>query len=307
MTNHWIDIRNSDVILVMGSNAAENHPISFKWVMDAKDRGATLISVDPRFTRTSARADLYAPVRSGADIPFLGGMINYILQNDLYHADYVRLYTNATFILNKDFKLPADLDGVFSGYDPEKRKYDKKAWAFETDASGEVRKDPKMTNPMSVLQLMKKHYSRYDLDTVSSITGTPKELLQKVYEIYASTGKPDRVATIMYAMGWTQHTVGTQNIRTMAIIQLLLGNIGRAGGGVNALRGESNVQGSTDHCLLFHILPGYQCRAIDAGRIQRAIHAHDQGALECQLVGELSQVLRQPPEGPFWRQRDKGE
>jgi formate dehydrogenase major subunit len=257
MTNHWIDIRNSDVILVMGSNAAENHPISFKWVTEAMDKGATLISVDPRFTRTSAAANIYAPIRSGADIPFLGGMINYILENKLYHEDYVRLYTNATFLVNKDFKMPGELDGVFSGYDRSKRKYDKKAWAFQTDADGVVVKDEGMSDPMSVFQLLKKHYSRYTIDRVSEVSGTPKEKLEQIYRAYGSTGKANRVATIMYAMGWTQHTVGTQNIRTMAMIQLLLGNIGRAGGGVNALRGESNVQGSTDHCLLFHILPGY--------------------------------------------------
>jgi len=257
MTNHWIDLRNADVILIMGSNAAENHPISFKWVLEAKDKGATIISVDPRFTRTSAQADIYAPMRSGTDIPFLGGMINYILQKDLGHRDYIRLYTNGTFLVNEDFQMPGELDGIFSGYDPEKRKYDKTAWAFQTAADGSARKDPSLRDPQCVYQLLKKHYSRYDVDTVSAITGTPKADLLKVYEAYASTGTPDRVATIMYAMGWTQHTVGTQNIRTMSIIQLLLGNMGRAGGGVNALRGESNVQGSTDHCLLFHILPGY--------------------------------------------------
>ena len=257
MTNHWIDIRNSDVILIMGSNAAENHPISFKWVLEAKEKGATLISVDPRFTRTSAKADIYAPLRSGSDIPFIGGLINYIIQNNLYHEDYVRLYTNAPFLLNENFKMPGELDGVFSGYDEKNRKYDKKAWAFQKDAEGVVIKDETMKNQYSVFQLLKKHFSRYDIDSVSEISGTPKDLLEKVYKTYASTGKPDRVATIMYAMGWTQHTVGTQNIRAMAIVQLLLGNIGRAGGGVNALRGESNVQGSTDHCLLFHILPGY--------------------------------------------------
>jgi len=257
MTNHWIDIRNSDVILIMGSNAAENHPISFKWVNEAKERGATLISVDPRFTRTSATADIYAPLRSGTDIAFIGGMINYILENRLYHEDYIRLYTNGSFLVNRDFKMPGELEGVFSGYDAQKRKYDKNAWEFQKDAEGVIMKDPSMKDSSCVLQLLKKHYSRYDLDTVSSITGTPKDLLEKIYASFGSTGKPDKVATIMYAMGWTQHTVGTQNIRAMAIAQLLLGNIGRAGGGVNALRGESNVQGSTDHCLLFHILPGY--------------------------------------------------
>jgi len=257
MTNHWIDIRNSDVILISGSNAAENHPISFKWVTKAMEKGAKLISVDPRFTRTSSKADIYAPLRSGTDIAFLGGMIKFILDNELYHKDYVRLYTNGPFILNNDFKMPGDLDGVFSGYDPKKRKYDKKAWSFATDGNGVVKKDLKMKDPVCVLQLLRKHFSRYTLDKVSAITGTPKDKLLSVYKEYASTGKPNRTGTIMYAMGWTQHTVGTQNIRTMAMIQLLLGNVGMSGGGVNALRGESNVQGSTDHCLLFHILPGY--------------------------------------------------
>jgi formate dehydrogenase major subunit len=241
----------------MGSNAAENHPISFRYVLEAQEKGAILISVDPRFTRTSSKADLYAPLRSGSDIPFIGGMIKYILENKLYHEDYVRLYTNGPFVLNDKFEMPGDLGGVFSGYDPKKRKYDKKKWAFEKGADGVVVKDEKMQNPRCVLQLLKKHFSRYDIETVSNVTGTPQDLLEKVYKIYSSTGKADKVATIMYAMGWTQHTVGTQNIRAMAIVQLLLGNIGRAGGGVNALRGESNVQGSTDHCLLFHILPGY--------------------------------------------------
>lgn len=257
MTNHWIDIRNSDVILISGSNAAENHPISFKWVMKAKEKGAKLLNLDPRFTRTSSKADVYAPMRSGSDIAWLGGMIKYILDNELYHKDYVRMYTNAPFILNKDFKMPGELDGVFSGYDPKKRNYNKKAWAFTTDSKGEVKKDPEMKDPMCVLQLLKKHFSRYTLDKVSAISGTPKDKLLEIYKSFASTGKPNRTGTIMYAMGWTQHTVGVQNIRAMAMIQLLLGNIGMAGGGVNALRGESNVQGSTDHCLLFHILPGY--------------------------------------------------
>jgi len=257
MTNHWIDIKNSDVILIMGSNAAENHPVSFRWVTKAIENGAKLISVDPRFTRTSSKAHIYAPIRPGTDIAFLGGMIKYILDNKLYFQEYVKLYTNATFLVDPDFKLPADNGGVFSGYDPIKRKYDKSTWKFQLDENGNPKKDLTMNDPNCVFQLLKKHYSRYTPEIVSEITGTPKESLLKVYKTYASTGKKNKSATIMYAMGWTQHTVGTQNIRTMAIIQLLLGNIGVAGGGVNALRGESNVQGSTDHCLLWHILPGY--------------------------------------------------
>ena len=257
MTNHWIDIRNADVILIMGSNAAENHPISFKWVNKAIDNGATLLSVDPRFTRTSAKAHLYAPIRSGTDIAFLGGMIKYIIDNNRYFEEYVRLYTNASFLVNPDFKMPGELDGLFSGYDEKARKYDKSTWSLQTDNKGLIKKDPSLQHPNCVFQLLKKHYSRYTPELVSAITGTPKDKLLEIYDIYSSTGKPGKAATIMYAMGWTQHTVGTQNIRTMAIIQLLLGNMGVAGGGVNALRGESNVQGSTDHCLLAHILPGY--------------------------------------------------
>jgi formate dehydrogenase major subunit len=254
MTNHWIDIRNSDCILIMGSNAAENHPISFKWVTEAMKRGAKLISVDPRFTRTSSKADFFTPLRSGTDIAFLGGMIKYIIENNKYFKEYLAEYTNAAFILADKFDFK---DGLFSGYDPKTRKYDKSMWAFEKDAKGVPKKDRTLQNPRCVFQLLKKHYSRYDLDTVMEVTGTPKEDLLNVYDMYSATGQKGKAGTIMYAMGWTQHTVGVQNIRTMAMIQLLLGNMGVAGGGVNALRGESNVQGSTDHCLLFHIWPGY--------------------------------------------------
>jgi len=264
MTNHWIDIRNSDYILAMGSNPVKNHPISFKWVMKAIEKGATLISVDPRFTRTSKKAHMYAALRSGTDIAFLGGMIKYILDNNLYFEEYVREYTNASFLVSPDFKLPGDNEGVFSGLQAIKTKegyvdgkYDKSTWAFQRDKDGLPKKDATLKKPDCVLQLLKKHFSRYTLGKVSSITGTAKEDLLKVYKTYAKSGAPDKSGTVMYAMGWTQHTVGTQNIRTMCIIQLLLGNMGMAGGGVNALRGESNVQGSTDHCLLFHILPGY--------------------------------------------------
>jgi formate dehydrogenase major subunit len=254
MTNHWIDIGNSDCILIMGSNAAENHPISFKYVMKAMENGAKLISVDPRFTKTSSKADIYASLRSGTDIAFLGGMIKYILDNDFYNKEYVAAYTNASFIVGKDFSFK---DGLFSGYDAENRKYDKSKWAFEMDKKGCPEMDRSLQHSRCVFQLLKKHYSRYNLDLVSKITGTPKADLLKVYHTYTATYKRGKAGTIMYAMGWTQHTVGTQNIRTMAIIQLLLGNMGVAGGGVNALRGESNVQGSTDHCLLWHIWPGY--------------------------------------------------
>ena len=254
MTNHFVDFKNADVILNMGSNVCENHPVAYKWIKAAQDKGAKFIHVDPRFTRTSAKADLYVRLRSGTDIAFLGGMIKYILENNLIQKEYVLNYTNASFIVGTKYEF---MDGLFSGYDPVKRAYDKSSWAFEKDENGVVKKDPTLENPRCVYQLLKKHYSRYSVDIVSEVTGTPKEDLLKVYEIYGSTGKPDRVGTELYAMGWTQHTVGTQNIRAMSIIQLLLGNIGLAGGGINALRGESNVQGSTDMALLFHIIPAY--------------------------------------------------
>ncbi len=239
----------------MGSNAASNHPISFKYVTKAMENGAKLINVDPRFTQTSSKADIYTALRSGTDIAFLGGAIKYILDNNLIQEKYVKYYTNAPFLVNPDFKMPGENDGVFSGL--MDGKYDKSTWSFQTDANGVVKKDMSLKNPNCVYQLLKKHYSRYNLDIVSRITGTPKEDLLTVYKEYTKTGEVGKAGTIMYAMGWTQHTVGVQNIRTMGIIQLLLGNMGVAGGGVNALRGESNVQGSTDHCLLFHILPGY--------------------------------------------------
>jgi formate dehydrogenase major subunit len=258
MTNHWIDIKNSDVILIMGSNAAENHPISFRWVTEARvNNGAKLISVDPRFTRTSSKADIYAPLRSGTDIAFLGGMLNYILQNDLINTEYVVNYTNAAYLVQDEYDFdPAT--GLFGGYDAGSRKYSKAGWDFRTDANGAILRDTSLTDPRCVYQIIKNHYARYDVATVSSITGTPEAKLREVYEAYVdSCCDANKTGTIMYAMGWTQHTVGAQNIRAMSMIQLLLGNIGLAGGGVNALRGESNVQGSTDHCLLFHIWPGY--------------------------------------------------
>jgi len=254
MTNHWIDLKNSDVILIMGSNAAANHPISMKWVQKAKDNGGKLISVDPRFTQTSSKADLYAPLRSGTDIAFLGGMIKYIMDNNKYFPEYVTNYTNASYIMGDKYDFS---EGLFSGYNEKGRSYDKSTWAFKQNDKGLAERDETLQNPRCVFQLLKKHYSRYTPEKVSEITGTPTSDLEKVYELYATTGTKDRAGTIMYAMGWTQHTVGVQNIRAMCIIQLLLGNMGIAGGGVNALRGESNVQGSTDQALLFHLLPGY--------------------------------------------------
>lgn len=254
MTNHWNDLQYTDCALIMGANPAENHPISFRWLTKAKEKGGKIVSVDPRFTRTSSMADIYAPLRSGTDIPFMGGMIKHALDNNLYHKEYVAKYTNASFIVKDSFTFE---DGLFSGYDESKRAYDKTKWAWETAEDGKPVKDETLQHPRSVFQLMKKHYSRYDVDTVSKVTGTPKEDLLKVYEAFCATGQVGKSGTIMYAMGTTQHTVGTQNVRAFAIIQMLLGNIGMPGGGINAMRGESNVQGSTDFALLYDTIPGY--------------------------------------------------
>jgi formate dehydrogenase major subunit len=259
MTNHWIDIKNSDAILITGSNAAENHPISFKWVTKAMENGATLISVDPRFTRTSAKADLFAQIRPGTDIAFINGMIRYAIANELYNDEYIRIHTNALTKIDENFVLPGDNDGVFSGL--EENAYNKSTWSYqlETEADGNQSniKAGDLDDPNCVFTLLKNHVERYTPDVVEKITGISQSKFNEIAAAYCATGAKAKVGTIMYAMGWTQHTTGVQNIRAMAILQLLLGNMGQAGGGVNALRGESNVQGSTDHCILYHILPGY--------------------------------------------------
>ncbi len=254
MTNHWADLENADCILIMGSNAAENHPISFKWVMKAQKKGAQVVHVDPRFTRTSSKCDRHIPLRSGTDIAFLGGLIKYILDNKLYFNDYVLNYTNASFLVSEEYSCD---EGVFAGFDPKTRSYDRSKWAFQEDDKKVPLRDDTLKNPQCAINVLKRHYDRYTLDKVSSMTGVSESDLKYIYDLYASTGKPNKAGTIMYAMGWTQHTYGVQNIRTMSIVQLLLGNIGIAGGGVNALRGESNVQGSTDQGILSHIYPGY--------------------------------------------------
>jgi formate dehydrogenase major subunit len=269
MTNHWNDIANSDVIMAIGSNPAENHPAAFGHITEAKDKGAKLISVDPRFTRTSAKADIYSPLRSGTDIAFIDGMIKYVLDDidrnpGNYNMTYIKEYTNAAYLINPDFKGPADLDGLFSGYagghnetDGGKRKYDKSSWQFQLDDKGIPKRDMTLKDPNCVFQLMKKHFTRYTPEKVSEITGAPVDTFLQICQTFAASGQVGKAGTILYAMGTTQHTYGAQNIRSYCILQLLLGNIGIAGGGINAMRGESNVQGSTDHCLLFHILPGY--------------------------------------------------
>jgi len=280
MTNGWVDIKNTDMMLIMGGNPAENHPCGFKWAIEAKrTRNAKLISVDPRFTRTSSVADLFCQIRAGTDIAFLGGVINYAIENNRIAKDYIINYTNAAFVVDGGFKLPTDTDGVFSGFDAEKQSYNRASWNYAggkpaPGAGGgqsaappplpplpeKIEFDPTLQNPNCVFQLLKKHYSRYTPEMVERITGIPKDQFIKAADLFTSIrkdGDMKKAGTIIYAVGWTQHSFGTQIIRTAAMLQLLLGNVGRAGGGVNALRGHSNIQGATDMAGLYDSLPGY--------------------------------------------------
>ena len=255
MTNHWVDIKNADIILIMGGNAAEAHPCGFKWVTEAKAHNkAKLIVVDPRFTRSASVADYYAPIRPGTDIVFLGGLIKYLLENDKIQRDYVVNYTDMSFIVKEEFSFT---NGIYSGYDPDKRKYDRTSWDYEIGTDGYVKVDSTLTHPRCVYNLLKQHYERYTPEMVERVCGTPQERVKHVWDLIASTATPTRAMTIMYALGWTQHSIGAQIIRTGAMVQLLLGNIGISGGGMNALRGHSNIQGLTDLGLLSNQLPGY--------------------------------------------------
>jgi formate dehydrogenase major subunit len=255
MTNHWVDIKNADLVLIMGGNAAEAHPCGFKWVTEAKAHNkARLIVVDPRFTRSASVADVYAPIRAGTDIAFLGGVLNYLLTNDKIQREYVTSYTDASFIVKEGFAFS---NGIYSGYDAQQRSYDKSTWDYELGDDKFVRTDPTLAHPRCVYNLMKQHYSRYTPETVERVCGTPKERFVQICEMIASTATPTRAMTILYALGWTQHSVGSQMIRCGAMVQLLLGNIGVSGGGMNALRGHSNIQGLTDLGLLTDLLPGY--------------------------------------------------
>lgn len=252
MTNHWIDYQHSDVIMAIGVNTAENHPISMKWIERAREKGGKLIVVDPRMTRTGAVADYYLSLRPGTDIALLGGLINYALENNLYHKEYVLNYTNASYILREDYSFA---DGVFSGL--QNSSYDRSTWQYQLDSDGNPLKDESLEHPRCVFQVMKQHYSRYDIDTVVNVTGCNARDFEQVAKTFCATGQAGKAGNILYAMGITQHTYGSQNVRAIAMLQLLLGNVGIPGGGVNAQRGESNVQGSTDMAMLFHLLPGY--------------------------------------------------
>jgi formate dehydrogenase major subunit len=268
---------------------AEAHPVGFQWVMEAKARGAKVLHVDPRFTRTSAVADAYVPIRAGSDIAFLGGVINYILTHEKEFREYVLAYTNASYLVTEDFQDAEDLGGLFSGYDSDTATYDTRTWQYEgmegtnppgsqdnreakDTASGLMhesggphldgpvqspRTDPTLQDPRCVYQILKRHYSRYTPEMVSQVCGVPTEQFLRVCEEWTANSGRERTTAVVYAVGWTQHSVGVQYIRTAAIIQLLLGNMGRPGGGIMAMRGHASIQGSTDIPTLFNILPGY--------------------------------------------------
>jgi formate dehydrogenase major subunit len=250
MTNHWADMQHCKTILVEGSNVAENHPMAFKWIRKAQDAGAVLIHVDPRFTRTSAGADIYARIRPGADPAFLNTVINYILVNKLYDEDYVMTHTNALMLGDADFEFK---DGLFSGYDEEKHSYNTKTWGYQLGADGKPRVAKSLDDPRTIFARLRNFFSRYTLDVGERISGIPAAQIQQIADQMAK----DRPCTILYALGMTQHTTAVQGIRGFTILQLLLGNIGKPGGGVNALRGEPNVQGACDMGVLNNYLPGY--------------------------------------------------
>ena len=264
---------------------AEAHPVGFQWVMEAKARGAKVIHVDPRFTRTSALADTYVPLRAGTDIVLLGGVINHVLQNELDFRDYVVAYTNAATILSDDYVDTEDLDGLFSGFDPETRTYDPTSWQYagqEQDGTdrqdhqmqretasalqhethglsvaGHPPRDETLQHPNCVYQVLKRHYARYTPEMVEQACGISRETFLELCEAWTANSRRDRTTALVYSVGWTQHSVGVQYIRTGAILQLLLGNMGRPGGGIMALRGHASIQGSTDIPTLFNLLPGY--------------------------------------------------
>ncbi len=250
MTNSWQDMQNSECFLIAGSNCAECHPIAMKWVNKARAKGAKMIVVDPRFTRTASQADIFAQIRPGTDIAYLGAIINYIITEKLYDEFYVLNFTNALIKVNKDFKFK---DGMFSGFNAQTKKYDYATWAYQLDAENKPVKAATLDDPDCAFQKLKEHYSRYTFDVAADITGIPAAKIKLIADTFCAA-KP---GNIFYALGMTQHTTGVQGIRCYAIIQLLLGNMGKAGGGIQALRGEPNVQGSTDMANLNANLPGY--------------------------------------------------
>lgn len=246
------DLVQSDCIVIQGSDMAECHPIAFRFALQAKERGATLIHVDPRFSRTSALADLHVPIRPGGDIALLGGLIRHVIQTESFFRAYLLAHTNAAEIVGDGFQDTEDLDGLFSGFDPERREYDQSTWSL-----GDGARDESLVDPHCVLQIIRRHFARYTPEMVETVTGIAPALFTRLADTLCAASGPDRTAAFCYAVGWTQHTTGVQIIRAAAILQLLLGNMGRPGGGILALRGHATIQGSTDIPTLYNLLPGY--------------------------------------------------
>jgi formate dehydrogenase major subunit len=269
-TSYQQDLANADCILIMGSNMAEAHPVGFRWPMKAKERGGTLLHVDPRFTRTSALCDLYVPIRAGTDVAFLGGLVNYVLSHDKWFHEYVLAYTNASVLIDEGFRDTEDQAGLFSGYHGSGMAghYDAKEghWGYAFDSDGEVPRDATLQHPRCVFQILKRHFARYTPEVVAEVCGcTPEQLIRVADELCKNSGR-ERTTTIVYSLGWTQHVTGVQIIRTAGILQLLLGNVGRPGGGIMAMRGHSTIQGSTDMATLYDSLPGYLPQPVADGR-----------------------------------------
>ncbi len=285
-TNYQQDLADSDCVLFMGSNMAEAHPVGFRWPMKAKEKGAKLIHVDPRFSRTSALCDLFVGIRAGTDIAFLGGLVNYVLSRDAWFKEYVLAYTNASTIIDEGFADGDDLTGLFSGYDAADHSFDPAAghWGYDEDqkngseqsksqagghgqhghshqgvaeAGADPKRDPTLQHPRCVMQIVRRHFARYTPEMVAEVCGCRAEELVHVAELLCANSGRERTASIVYGVGWTHHTTGVQIIRTAGILQLLLGNMGRPGGGINAMRGHSSIQGSTDVSTLYDLLPGY--------------------------------------------------
>lgn len=248
---------NADLIIIQGSNTAEAHPVAFQWIVEARMKGAKLIHIDPRFTRTTAQADKHVPIRVGTDVIFLGALINHVLSNDLYFKEYVAAYTNAATLISPDFRDTEDLDGLFSGYDPTSGTYDRTTWQYETDDNGVAKRDETLKHPRAVINVLKRHYARYTPELVADTCGISVEDFTYVADHLVANSGRERTTCWVYAVGWTQHTLGVQFIRTCAILQLLMGNMGRPGGGIMAMRGHASIQGASDIPTLYNLLPGY--------------------------------------------------
>ncbi|HTM84623.1 MAG TPA: molybdopterin-dependent oxidoreductase, partial [Mycobacterium sp.] len=242
---------------IQGSNMAECHPVGFQWVEEAKARGATVIHIDPRFTRTSAVCDKHIPIRAGSDVALLGALINHVLRHDLWFVDYVLAYTNAATLIDENYRDTEDLGGLFSGFDAATGSYDRSSWAYARDGDGTPLRDDTLTDPRTVFQILKRHYARYTPEMVAAVCGIRVADFEYLATAMTQNSGRERTTCFAYAVGWTQHSFGAQYIRTATILLLLLGNVGRPGGGIMALRGHASIQGSTDIPTLFDLLPGY--------------------------------------------------